>query len=68
MSYFCRLCDVDGTSTLKKKWLDCFENVSAVLFTVGLDTYDVRSKENDDKVTDRHGRSLKLEPAPASRR
>ncbi|XP_025113632.1 G protein alpha i subunit-like [Pomacea canaliculata] len=45
-----RLCDVDGTSTLKKKWLDCFETVSAVLFTVGLDTYDVRSKENDDKT------------------
>lgn len=59
---------MDGTSTLKKKWLDCFETVSAVLFTVGLDTYDVRSKENDEKVTDRHGTSLKLEPARASRK
>ncbi|XP_076454592.1 G protein alpha i subunit-like [Babylonia areolata] len=43
-----RLCDVDGSSTVKKKWLQCFENVSAVLFTVAMDTYDVRTKEEEE--------------------
>ncbi|XP_070175902.1 G protein alpha i subunit-like [Littorina saxatilis] len=45
-----RLCDVDGSSTLKKKWLQCFENVSAVLFTAAMDTYDTKSKEDEQKT------------------
>ena len=42
---------MDGTSTVKKKWLQCFENVSAVLFTAAIDTYDVTSNEDENKVT-----------------
>ncbi|KAK7475441.1 hypothetical protein BaRGS_00033322, partial [Batillaria attramentaria] len=45
-----RLCDVDGISTVKKKWLQCFEDVAAVLFTVPMDTYDVPAKDTEDKT------------------
>ncbi|CAL1536794.1 unnamed protein product [Lymnaea stagnalis] len=45
-----RLCDVDGHCSVKKKWLQNFENVSAILFTVALSSYDVKSKDNDDQT------------------
>ncbi|XP_012942864.1 guanine nucleotide-binding protein G(i) subunit alpha [Aplysia californica] len=45
-----RLCDVDGHSSVKKKWLQNFENVSAILFTASLGTYDIRSKENEEQT------------------
>uniref|UniRef100_A0A2C9JYT3 Uncharacterized protein n=1 Tax=Biomphalaria glabrata TaxID=6526 RepID=A0A2C9JYT3_BIOGL len=45
-----RLCDVDGHCTVKKKWLQNFENVSAILFTVALSSYDARSKDQDEQT------------------
>ncbi|KAH9499025.1 Guanine nucleotide-binding protein G(o) subunit alpha, partial [Bulinus truncatus] len=45
-----RLCDVDGHCSVKKKWLQNFENVSAILFTVALSSYDVRSKDKDEHM------------------
>ncbi|CAG5127677.1 unnamed protein product, partial [Candidula unifasciata] len=42
-----RLCDVDGHCLVKKKWLQNFENVSAIIFTVALSSYDVKSKDHD---------------------
>nr|KAI8748287.1 guanine nucleotide-binding protein G(o) subunit alpha-like [Biomphalaria glabrata] len=44
------LCDVDGHCTVKKKWLQNFENVSAILFTVALSSYDARSKDQDEQT------------------
>ncbi|KAK0050855.1 guanine nucleotide-binding protein G(o) subunit alpha [Biomphalaria pfeifferi] len=45
-----KLCDVDGHCTVKKKWLQNFENVSAILFTVALSSYDARSKDQDEQT------------------
>ncbi|CAG5124518.1 unnamed protein product, partial [Candidula unifasciata] len=45
-----RLCDVDGHCTVKKKWLQNFENVSAILYTVSLSSYDVQSKDHEDQT------------------
>uniref|UniRef100_A0A0B6ZCR3 Uncharacterized protein n=1 Tax=Arion vulgaris TaxID=1028688 RepID=A0A0B6ZCR3_9EUPU len=45
-----RLCDVDGHCTVKKKWLQNFENVSAILFTAALSSYDVGSKDHEEQT------------------
>ena len=40
------LIDVGGQRSERKKWLHCFENISAVLFMVAMSEYDQRLKEN----------------------
>lgn len=36
----CRIFDVGGQRSERKKWIHCFENVTAVLFIVALSGYD----------------------------
>lgn len=52
------LVDVGGQRSERKKWMHCFEDITAVLFCVGLSEYDQVLFE--DCVTNRMQESLKL--------
>eukprot|EP01106_Pelomyxa_sp_JSP_P006971 TRINITY_DN2139_c0_g2_i2.p1 TRINITY_DN2139_c0_g2~~TRINITY_DN2139_c0_g2_i2.p1 ORF type:complete len:153 (-),score=15.51 TRINITY_DN2139_c0_g2_i2:133-591(-) len=53
-----RVVDVGGQRNERKKWIHCFESVSAVLFVVALSEYDQRLLE--DEAINRMHESLKL--------
>lgn len=42
-----RMVDVGGQRTERKKWIHCFEGVTAILFCVGLSEYDQKLLEDD---------------------
>lgn len=50
--------DVGGQRSERRKWLHCFDNVTAVLFLVALNEYDMVLEE--DNRTNRMEESLKL--------
>lgn len=50
--------DVGGQRSERKKWIHCFQDVTAVLFFVALSEYDLKLYEDDD--TNRMHESLKL--------
>jgi len=50
--------DVGGQRSERKKWLTCFHDVSAVIYLVALNEYDMLMEEDD--VTNRMEESLKL--------
>lgn len=41
-----RLVDVGGQRSERKKWAHCFEDVTAILFVVAMDSYDLRLYED----------------------
>ena len=51
---FFRLVDVGGQRSERKKWIHCFEDVTAILFFVALSAYDMGLRE--DGVVVRVGR------------
>jgi len=53
-----RVVDVGGQRSERKKWMNCFDDVSAVLFVVALSEYDLTLYE--DSTTNRMSESLKL--------
>jgi len=53
-----RLIDVGGQRTERKKWIHCFEGVTAVVYCVALSEYDQRLLE--DETTNRMSESLQL--------
>jgi len=50
--------DVGGQRTERRKWLHCFEGVSAVIYLAALDEYDMKLEE--DQNTNRMMESIKL--------
>ena len=57
-SLFFTLIDVGGLRSERKKWIHCFENVTAIIFCVGMSAYDQVLVE--DKETNRMMESLTL--------
>lgn len=46
----CRLYDVGGQRSERRKWLTCFDGIQAVLFVVALSSYDMTLMEVPSKV------------------
>ena len=48
----CRLVDVGGQRSERKKWIHCFEDVTAILFFVALSAYDMGLREDGVVVSE----------------
>ena len=49
--FFCRMFDVGGQRSERKKWIHCFEGVTAIIFCVALSTYDLVLAEDEEMVS-----------------
>lgn len=56
--YRCKMYDVGGQRNERKKWIHCFEGVTAIIFVSSLNEYDLRCYEDDS--TNRMHESLML--------
>ncbi len=46
-----RIFDVGGQRSERKKWIHCFEDVTAIVFCVALSAYDLLLAEDDEVVS-----------------
>lgn len=46
-----RIVDVGGQRSERKKWIHCFEDVTAILFFVSLSAYDLGLREEGTVVS-----------------
>lgn len=46
----CRIVDVGGQKSERKKWIHCFENVIALIYLASLSEYDQCLEENSQEV------------------
>lgn len=53
-----KMVDVGGQRSERRKWIHCFQDVTAVIFFAALSEYDMRLYEDD--ITNRMHESLKL--------
>lgn len=51
MSLFFRMVDVGGQRSERKKWIHCFEGVTAIVFCVALSAYDLVLAEDEEMVS-----------------
>ena len=58
MSYICwyldviiRLFDIGGQRSERKKWIHCFEGVTAIIFLVALSEYDLFLAEDQEMAS-----------------
>jgi len=47
---FTRMFDVGGQRSERKKWIHCFEGVTAIIFIVAMSEYDLMLAEDQDTV------------------
>ena len=47
---FGRMFDVGGQRSERKKWIHCFEGVTAIIFCVALSAYDLVLAEDEEMV------------------
>lgn len=45
-----RMFDVGGQRSERKKWIHCFEGVTAIIFCVALSAYDLMLAEDEEMV------------------
>lgn len=50
MVFTCRMFDVGGQRSERKKWIHCFEGVTAIIFCVALSAYDLVLAEDEEMV------------------
>lgn len=48
--FFFRMFDVGGQRSERKKWIHCFEGVTAIIFCVALSDYDLVLAEDEEMV------------------
>ena len=48
----CRMFDVGGQRSERKKWIHCFEGVTAIIFIVAMSEYDLTLAEDQEMVSD----------------
>ena len=46
-----RMVDVGGQRSERKKWIHCFEGVTAIVFCVSLSAYDLVLAEDEEMVS-----------------
>ena len=49
-AHFLRMFDVGGQRSERKKWIHCFEGVTAIIFCVALSDYDLVLAEDEEMV------------------
>lgn len=49
-----RMFDVGGQRSERKKWIHCFEGVTAIIFCVALSAYDLVLAEDEEMVSFRY--------------
>lgn len=49
--FLCRVIDVAGQKSQRKKWIHVFENVTVVLFFVAVSAFDETLEEDDSLVS-----------------
>lgn len=50
-TFFYRLFDVGGQRSERKKWIHCFEDVTAIIFCVAMSEYDQVLHEDETTVS-----------------
>ena len=50
-----RMFDVGGQRSERKKWIHCFEGVTAIIFCVALSAYDLVLAEDEEMVSEGGG-------------
>ena len=53
-----RMFDVGGQRSERKKWIHCFEGVTAIIFCVSLSAYDLVLAEDEETVSNLFSFSL----------
>ena len=48
LTVICRMFDVGGQRSERKKWIHCFEGVTAIIFCVALSGYDLVLAEDEE--------------------
>ena len=46
----CRMVDVGGQRSERRKWIHCFDNVTSVMFLVAISEYDQLLQETEEGV------------------
>jgi hypothetical protein len=54
LSLSCRMFDVGGQRSERKKWIHCFEGVTCIIFIAALSAYDMVLVEDDEVVRYHH--------------